>query len=73
MDSRLKKRSNNVQTKLLHYAVLLILQDVIERSIIDLFTEREVVEPGSYLHEFPYPLLHERSVSTTEYFYRPRT
>lgn len=33
----------------------MLFQDVIERSIIDLFAGREVVEPGSYLHEFPYP------------------
>ncbi|XP_074655833.1 ATP-binding cassette sub-family A member 2-like [Tubulanus polymorphus] len=31
------------------------LQDAIERAIIDVLAGRDVVEPGTYLHQFPYP------------------
>ena len=30
-------------------------QDIMERAIIDIFADRNVIEPGSYVHEFPYP------------------
>eukprot|EP00918_Siedleckia_nematoides_P057595 GHVU01125596.1.p1 GENE.GHVU01125596.1~~GHVU01125596.1.p1 ORF type:complete len:1296 (-),score=180.93 GHVU01125596.1:585-4472(-) len=31
------------------------IQDIIERAIINIHAGREVVEPGGYLHQFPYP------------------
>ena len=31
------------------------LQDQIERAIVDLHAERDVVKPAVYLHEMPYP------------------
>lgn len=31
------------------------IQDIIERAIIDTFVGRDVIEPGSYLTQFPYP------------------
>lgn len=31
------------------------LQDQIERAIINLHSNREVIKPGVYMHEMPYP------------------
>lgn len=39
----------------LSYSALYFFQDIVERSIIDIQTERDVLEPGSYVHQFPYP------------------
>ena len=33
----------------------LCFQDVIERAIVDLQANRTVTEPGSYVHQMPYP------------------
>jgi len=44
----------------------LCFQDVIERAIVDLHANRSVTEPGSYVHQMPYPCyMQDRSVNWT--------
>lgn len=31
------------------------IQDVLERAMINLYTDKDVIEPGGYVHQFPYP------------------
>nr|XP_042904131.1 ATP-binding cassette sub-family A member 2 isoform X3 [Parasteatoda tepidariorum] len=31
------------------------IQDVLERAMISIYSKRDVSEPGSYIHQFPYP------------------
>ncbi|KAG8190583.1 hypothetical protein JTE90_014059 [Oedothorax gibbosus] len=31
------------------------IQDVLERAMINIYAGRDVTEPGSYIHQFPYP------------------
>lgn len=31
------------------------IQDILERAMINLYVGQEITEPGSYIHEFPYP------------------
>ncbi|CAN7993624.1 unnamed protein product [Ixodes hexagonus] len=31
------------------------LQDILERAMVNLYTEKDVTEPGTYIHQFPYP------------------
>uniref|UniRef100_A0A914W7B2 ABC transporter domain-containing protein n=1 Tax=Plectus sambesii TaxID=2011161 RepID=A0A914W7B2_9BILA len=31
------------------------LQDTLERAMIDLYSEKDIIEPGSFVHQFPFP------------------
>uniref|UniRef100_T1J7T4 ATP-binding cassette sub-family A member 2 n=1 Tax=Strigamia maritima TaxID=126957 RepID=T1J7T4_STRMM len=31
------------------------IQDILERAMISIYAERDVLEPGSFIHQFPYP------------------
>ncbi|UYV63452.1 ABCA2 [Cordylochernes scorpioides] len=31
------------------------IQDILERAMVNQYTKKDVVEPGSYIHQFPYP------------------
>lgn len=31
------------------------LQDILERAMVNVYTGRDVTEPGTYIHQFPYP------------------
>lgn len=31
------------------------LQDILERAMVNLYTDKDVTEPGTYIHQFPYP------------------